>query len=111
MTFDVHYYVTDGGRDVFLDWISGVRDVVAKAAISRRVNRLRVGHFGDHAFCREEVGEARIAVGPGYRVYYARTGRHILLLPGGGDKHSQPYDISRACEYLRNEKRRLSDAK
>ena len=43
MTFDVHYYVTDGGRDVFLDWISG--------------------------------------------------------------------DVARACEYLRNEKRRLSDAK
>ncbi|MHB8837587.1 MAG: type II toxin-antitoxin system RelE/ParE family toxin [Gemmatimonadaceae bacterium] len=111
MTFDVYYYVTDGGRDVFLDWISGVGDVVAKAAISRRVNRLRVGHFGDHAFCREGVWELRIDVGPGYRVYYARTGRHILLLLGGGDKRSQSGDIARACEYLRNEKRRMSDAK
>lgn len=111
MPFDVRHYVTGSGRDVFLDWILGVRDVVARAAISRRVNRLRNGHFGDHAFCREGVWELRIDVGPGYRVYYARTGRHILLLLGGGDKHSQSGDIARACEYLRNERRRLSDAK
>lgn len=111
MTFDVRYYVTDSGRDVFLDWITGVRDVVAKSAVSRRVNRLRNGHFGDHACCRDGVWELRIDVGPGYRVYYARTGRDILLLLNGGDKQSQPGDIARACEYLRNEKRRLNDAK
>ncbi len=111
MTFDVRYYVTDGGRDVFLDWILGVRDLLTRTAVSRRVNRLRGGHFGDHAFCREGVWELRIDVGPGYRVYYARTGRDILLLLGGGDKQSQSGDIERACEYLRHEKRRMSDAK
>ncbi|MFA6168683.1 MAG: type II toxin-antitoxin system RelE/ParE family toxin [Gemmatimonadaceae bacterium] len=110
-TFDVRYYVTDNGHDVFLDWISGVRDTIALAAISRRVNRLRAGHFGDHAFCREGVWELRIDVGPGYRVYYARAGQRVLLLLGGGDKHTQSSDIARACEYLRNEKRRLDNAK
>jgi len=109
--FDVRYYVTDGGREVFLDWLQALRDSVARTAVDRRVNRLAMGNFGDHAYCRDGVWELRIDVGPGYRVYYARTGREILLLLAGGDKRSQPIDIVRACEYLRNERRRLNDAK
>ena len=110
MPFEVRYYLTDGGRDVFLEWISGIRDVRTKAAISRCVNRLRTGHFGDHAFCRDGVWELRIDRGPGYRVYYARMGRDAILVLGGGDKRSQSADITAAIASWRHEKRRLNDA-
>ena len=36
------------------------------------------GNFGDHKFCRDAVGEMRIDVGAGYRVYYAQTGSRIV---------------------------------
>jgi len=107
---EVRFYVTEGGRDVFHDWISGSRDIVGKTAIARRINRLRNGHYGDHASCREGVWELRIDHGPGYRVYYARIGRDVILVLGGGDKRTQATDIARACEFLRQELRRISDA-
>jgi putative addiction module killer protein len=34
--------------------------------------------------------------GPGYRVYFKRTGREIVVLLCGGDKSTQGKDIRRA---------------
>jgi len=36
---------------------------------------------------------ARCAYGPGYRVYYKRVGKEILLLLCGGEKGGQSKDI------------------
>jgi len=44
----------------------------------------------------EGVSEMRIDYGPGYRVYYAQRGKHVVLLLCGGDKASQERDIRRA---------------
>lgn len=43
----------------------------------------------------------RIHVGPGYRVYYTRSGEVVYFLLVGGDKSSQPRDIKRAIEMAR----------
>jgi putative addiction module killer protein len=45
------------------------------------------------------VWEARLDFGPGYRVYFGRSGRELVLLLLGGDKSSQRKDIGRAKEY------------
>lgn len=111
MTYEVRYYLTDSGRDVFVDWMERLRDDTAKMAITRRVNRLGAGNFGDHSYCREGVWELRIDVGAGYRVYYAIAGRAVVMLLGGGDKRSQAADIDRACERWQTERRRMSDGK
>jgi putative addiction module killer protein len=37
--------------------------------------------------------------GPGYRVYFGRKGRELVLLLLGGDKGSQKKDIKRAQEF------------
>ena len=42
----------------------------------------------------------RIHVGPGYRVYYSRTGKVIYLLLCGGDKSTQKKDIKMAKAIL-----------
>ena len=34
--------------------------------------------------------------GPGYRIYFVREGRSLIVLVGGGDKGSQARDIERA---------------
>ena len=47
----------------------------------------------------EGVWELRIDTGPGYRVYYARSGKQVVLLLCGGDKRKQTADIKRAKDY------------
>jgi putative addiction module killer protein len=80
----------------FADWLRGMRDIQARAIIARRIERMALGNFGDHKSVGEGVSELRIAVGPGYRVYYTQKGRQIIILLCGGDKGSQRRDIAKA---------------
>ncbi|MEK7382047.1 MAG: type II toxin-antitoxin system RelE/ParE family toxin, partial [Elusimicrobiota bacterium] len=45
------------------------------------------------------VSELKIDLGPGYRIYYLRDGRTIVVLLCAGDKGSQQADIRCAREY------------
>lgn len=100
--FKIRHYAPTSGFSIFTEWLRKIRDTQAKAAIIRRVNRVELGNFGDHKACREGVWELRIDVGPGYRVYYAQSGKTIILLLCGGDKRTQNSDITKACEYWRD---------
>jgi len=44
----------------------------------------------------------RIDYGPGYRVYFKKTGKQVILLLAGGDKGSQSKDIKTALLLARN---------
>lgn len=44
----------------------------------------------------------RIDYGPGYRVYFKRIGREIVILLAGGDKRTQAADIKTALRLARN---------
>jgi len=100
--FEIRHYRTANGHDLIADWLGKLRDVQAKIAIVRRLNRLEQGNFGDFKPCREGVHELRVDIGPGYRVYYAQAGKTIVLLLNGGTKKTQSADIARACEYWRD---------
>jgi putative addiction module killer protein len=89
-----------------MEWRRRLRDTTATIATDRRVNRMELGNFGDHKFCRDGVWELRIDVGPGYRVYYALTGAKVVLLLCGGDKRTQAKDIGRAVECWHDWQRR-----
>lgn len=82
--------------EVFGAWMRRLRDIQARAIIARRVERMAAGNFGDHRGVGGGVSELRIAVGPGYRVYYTVRGGSIVVLLCGGDKDSQRRDIVRA---------------
>jgi putative addiction module killer protein len=97
-----HLLSEDGEKNLYTEWLKGLKDVTAKIAIVRRVARLESGNFGDHKFCRNGVHELRIDVGAGYRVYYGFAGKQIVLLLGGGDKRTQDADIARACGHWQN---------
>ena len=60
---------------------------------------VRDGNLGDHKEVGGGVWEARLDFGPGYRLYFGRSGRELLLLLTGGDKKSQTKDIKRAREF------------
>lgn len=106
-----HYLTLDGQDDLYLKWLGRLRDRQAKVAVIRRLNRIEQGNFGDHKFCRDGVWELRVNVGPGYRIYYALSGRRIVLLLCGGDKRMQNADIGRAVRYWQDWQRRHDDEK
>lgn len=106
-----HYLTADEQDDLYLKWLTRLRDRQAKVAVIRRVNRVEQGNFGDHKFCRDGVWELRVDVGAGYRVYYAQTGQRIVLLLCGGDKRTQNTDIDRAVSYWQDWQRRNDDEK
>ena len=67
-----------------------------------RYQRLAAGNPGDVKAAGEGVSELRIDYGPGYRVYYQRQGRKVVILLAGGDKHTQAKDIKTALRLARN---------
>ena len=71
-------------------------DARAKARVLVRMDRLADGNPGDTRPVGGGVMELRIDYGPGYRVYYIRQGRDIVVLLAGGDKSSQTRDIAAA---------------
>lgn len=53
--FEICHYLSTDGKDIFLEWLKQVRDPVAKVQVTKRVNRLEQGNFGDYKFCRDGV--------------------------------------------------------
>ena len=86
----------ENGVIPFDEWFESLRDSKMQAAVDTRLARVRAGNFGDHKSVGEGVSELRIQVGPGLRIYYAQHGSEVVVLLGGGDKHTQGRDIRRA---------------
>ena len=86
--------------DVFDDWLLDLRDVRAKARILARLESARLGNLGDVRSVGDGVSEMRIDVGAGYRVYFTRRQRVVIILLCGGDKSSQARDIARAKQMV-----------
>jgi putative addiction module killer protein len=82
--------------DVFTAWLDNVKDERAAARIVTRIRRMEIGNAGDVRSVGDGVSEIRIDYGPGYRVYFARRGRTLVILLCGGDKKSQRKDIALA---------------
>lgn len=99
-------YLTNSGKDIVADWLDSMRDHKAVARILARLEMLRDGHVGDCKPISGGIWELRVKIGPGYRLYYARVGKEVILLLIGGDKGSQRRDIAKAIEYLADYKRR-----
>ncbi len=88
--------------DIYVQWLDGLRDIHGRARILARVERLAAGNPGDVRPVGEGVSEMRIDYGPGYRVYYKKHGREVVILLAGGDKRSQASDIKAALRLARN---------
>jgi putative addiction module killer protein len=106
--FELYHYQAQDGRIPYRAWLDTVRDPIAFAAVQARTDRLRRGLFGDCVPVGEGVWELRIDTGPGYRVYYARAGKQVVLLLCGGDKRKQKADIRNAKDYWRDYAKRTS---
>lgn len=96
---EIETYQTQDGRSPFPEWLRSLRDRVAGARIRARLARLRLGNLGDTNTIGGGLHELRIDHGPGYRVYFGRSGHRIVLLLCGGTKKTQSRDIEQARAY------------
>lgn len=107
--FVIREYVKRNGRSPFREWLDSL-DKLIRARVQGRVARFETGNLGDFKQLGAGIFEARLDVGPGYRIYVARDGQVIILLLCGGDKSTQTRDIERAKVYWK-EYQEGSDAK
>ncbi len=86
----------------FSDWMVRLRDHRARAKIAARIDRLAFGNPGYVKPVGEGISELRIDYGPGYRIYFMRHGKALILLLCGGDKSTQNKDIKTAKDIAAN---------
>ncbi len=82
----------------FVVWLDGLDDQRAQIRIVARLRQAEAGNLGDWQPVEGEVSEMRLHDGPGYRLYFVRRGRFIVIMLNAGDKSSQKRDIRRALK-------------
>ncbi|RXJ95839.1 hypothetical protein CRU94_04290 [Arcobacter sp. AHV-9/2010] len=87
--------------NIFSKWLLKLKDTKGKVSILRRIDRMKLGNFGDYKSVGNNISELRITVGPGYRVYYTQKDDEIIILLIAGDKSTQSNDIKKANEILK----------
>ena len=99
---EILIYANKVGRSPFIEWLDGLDDV-ERSLVKMRMDRLRVGNFGDIKPIKNGQGiwELRFYGGPGYRIYFGKKGACLVILLVGGDKGSQSRDIVKAKKFWR----------
>ena len=72
-------YLTEDGHNPFREWLETLNDREARARVRVRINRIRLGNFGDSKSVGSGISELRIPYGPGYRVYFGKQGNTVLF--------------------------------
>jgi len=84
--------------ELFEAWHDSTKDLRAKVAIARRIERAENGNLGDVKSVGGGVSEMRIDIGAGYRVYFTMREKIMVILLAGGTKSTQQKDIKKAIE-------------
>jgi putative addiction module killer protein len=95
-------YSTESEEQPFSKWVKKLKDRSARTAILNRLDRVALGNFGDCKSVGEGVYELRIHKGPGYRVYFGRYGKTVVILLTGGSKKTQQADIADAIAFWKD---------
>jgi putative addiction module killer protein len=84
----------------FADWLDDLKDVRAQVRIAARLRQAEAGNLGDHKNLSGALSEMRLDIGPGYRLYFTRRDRILVVMLMGGDKSTQERDIAKARRLL-----------
>lgn len=106
---DVDVYRTEDGNCPFELWIDDL-DRKTRARLLARIARVRAGNLGDWKSLRdgEGVAELREHFGPGYRIYFGREDRRLVLLLCGSTKSEQKKAVRQAAGLWKDWKNRGS---
>jgi putative addiction module killer protein len=103
---EIFRYQLEDGKEPVSDWLLSLKDKQAQAKIRISIKRLESGNLGDSESVGDGVQELREHLGAGYRIYFGRHGKSVVILLCGGTKKSQAADIKNAKEYWADWKRR-----
>lgn len=93
----MHVYGLPDG-EAFVAWLDDLKDKRAQVRIAARLRQVEAGNLGDWRAVEGGVSEMRVHYGPGYRLYFVRRGRIVVVMLSAGDKSSQKRDIQRAIK-------------
>jgi putative addiction module killer protein len=83
--------------EIFDKWFSKLKDRQAKSLIEIKLLKLELDdYFGDYKSVGDNVFEIRVHCGAGYRIYFSKRAKEIIILLFGGDKSTQEQDIKKA---------------
>jgi putative addiction module killer protein len=85
----------------FQDWLDSIRDLKTRIRLAKRLVKVRNGTMGDIEPLGDGISEMREHFGPGWRMYYIKQGKVIIVMLGGGDKSSQTADIKAVKKMLK----------
>ena len=74
MNVEVSYLELSNGTSPYLEWEEEL-DTIARASARIRINRIRLGNFGDCKPIKGATGlhELKFRLGPGYRIYFGKV--------------------------------------
>ncbi|MGB8702307.1 MAG: type II toxin-antitoxin system RelE/ParE family toxin [Thermosynechococcaceae cyanobacterium] len=101
---EVREYLREDGVSPYQEWFDAL-DPMAAAKVAVAKSRLELGNTSKVKWF-DGIGEYKIDWGPGYRIYLAQDGKHLIVLFGGGTKKSQQSDIEKAKELYQEYKKR-----
>lgn len=102
MEYQIEIYRAANGKKPFDTWFESLKDPTVKALILNKLDKVKQGNLGDATPVGSGVSEFRLHSGPGFRLYFAKIGKKIILLLCGGSKSTQQKDIMRAKQYLQD---------
>lgn len=82
----------------FVAWLDALKDRRAQLRIVARLRQAEAGSLGDWQPVEGEVSEMRVHFGPGYRLYFVRRGRVIVVMLNAGNKATQKRDLRQALK-------------
>ena len=103
-------YLDPAESSPFTGWFQTL-DAAAAAKVTTATRRLELGNFSNVKGVGAGVFEYRIDFRPGYRVYFGKDGKAVVILLGGGTKKRQDRDIATAHERWADYKKRKTQEK
>lgn len=65
--------------EAFAAWHASLRDLRARVAIARRIDRVAAGVLGDVKALGGNLSELRVDIGPGYRLYFTMRAGVLII--------------------------------
>ena len=103
-------YLATNGRSPFRKWFDGLNSEAA-AKVTTAVARMAKGNLSNVDSVGQGVHEYKISFGPGYRIYFGKDGKELIILLAGGTKKKQSEDIAEAQALWADYKKRKKEEK
>lgn len=95
LMIEIVEYLDSRGYGPFEKWFERL-SAAAAAKVTTALVRIEQGNFSNTKGVGAGVYECRVDFGPGYRIYFGKDGKTVVILLGGGTKKRQNKDIQAA---------------